>query len=182
MSLVLGLEHSCASPREGLSSTRLSLALASDFFCVLGLEPCVLDSTFEYEDLKINYEKLQKIIKKQAAAIEKLQTQSNNQEIREAKGEGKMDENEQYDRRQNLEIAGIPSKTGENTNKIVQEVAKLMNVNLTEDLISTSHRLPVSQRPNRDNTESKKRQDGYGAQHCLELPQYAPHLTGLRCL
>ena len=29
--------------REGLSSEGVSLA--SDFFCVLGLEPCVLDST-----------------------------------------------------------------------------------------------------------------------------------------
>ena len=47
--LGLGLEHSCPLPRECLSSERLSLALASDFFCVLGpghgLEPCVLDST-----------------------------------------------------------------------------------------------------------------------------------------
>ena len=43
----LGLEHSCPWPRECLSSERLSLVLASDFFCVLGLglEPCVLDST-----------------------------------------------------------------------------------------------------------------------------------------
>ena len=43
----LVLEHSCPWPREGLSSERLSLALASDFFCVLGLglEPCVLNST-----------------------------------------------------------------------------------------------------------------------------------------
>ena len=53
VSLVLGLEHSCPWPRECLSSERLSLALAlaSDFFCVLGLglglEPCVLDSTSE---------------------------------------------------------------------------------------------------------------------------------------
>ena len=45
--LGLGLEHSCPWPRECLSSERLSLALASNFFCVLGLglEPCVLDST-----------------------------------------------------------------------------------------------------------------------------------------
>ena len=45
--LGLGLEHSCPWPQECLSSERLSLALASDFFCVLGLglEPCVLDST-----------------------------------------------------------------------------------------------------------------------------------------
>ena len=52
VSLVLGLgfEHSCPWPRECLSSERLSLALASDFFCVLGLglEPCVLDSTSDY--------------------------------------------------------------------------------------------------------------------------------------
>ena len=40
---VLGLEHSCPWPRECLSSERLSLA--SDYFCVLGLEPWVLDST-----------------------------------------------------------------------------------------------------------------------------------------
>ena len=44
----LDLEHSCPWPRECLSSEKLSLA--SDFFCVLGLglglEPCVLDSTF----------------------------------------------------------------------------------------------------------------------------------------
>ena len=40
---VLGLEHSCPWPQEGLSSEGLSLA--SDFFCVLGLEPCVVDST-----------------------------------------------------------------------------------------------------------------------------------------
>ena len=39
MSLVLGLglEHSYSWPRECLSSERLSLALASDFFSVLGL-------------------------------------------------------------------------------------------------------------------------------------------------
>ena len=45
--LGLGLEHSCPWPQECLSSERLSLALASDFFGVLGLglEPCVLDST-----------------------------------------------------------------------------------------------------------------------------------------
>ena len=46
--LGLGLEHSCPWPRECLSSESLSLALALDFVCVLGLglEPCVLDSTY----------------------------------------------------------------------------------------------------------------------------------------
>ena len=131
---------------NALKMELLEVKASQEFICV------------KYEDFKINYEKLQKINKKQAGDIEKLQTQSTNLEIREAKGEGKIDENEQYDTRRNLEIAGIPSKTGENTNKIVQEVAKLMNINLSEDQIFTSHRLPVFLRSNRDNTESKKRQ------------------------
>ena len=44
--LGLGLEHFCLWPREALSSE--SWSLASDFFCVLGLEPYVLDSTSDY--------------------------------------------------------------------------------------------------------------------------------------
>ena len=40
--LGLGLEHSCPWPREVLS---LALALASDFFCVLGLEASSLVSS-----------------------------------------------------------------------------------------------------------------------------------------
>ena len=44
VSLGLGLEHSCPWPQEGLSSVGLSLASVF-FFCDLGLEPFVLDST-----------------------------------------------------------------------------------------------------------------------------------------
>ena len=49
-------------PREVLPSERLSLAL--DFFCLLGLEPCVLDSTSGHnwhqwsQNLRTNYEQL----------------------------------------------------------------------------------------------------------------------------
>ena len=44
-------------PRKCLSSERLSLALASDFFCVLGLglEPCVLDSI----SARLGYERVE---------------------------------------------------------------------------------------------------------------------------
>ena len=48
----LGLEHSCPWLREGLS-----VALASDFFCVaagLGLGHCVLDSTSDSHVVKSN--------------------------------------------------------------------------------------------------------------------------------
>ena len=46
MSLVLGLglEHFCPWPREGLSSERLSLALASDFFVSLALASILVSS------------------------------------------------------------------------------------------------------------------------------------------
>ena len=46
LSLVLGfgLDQSCPRPREGLYLKSRSLFLASDFFSILGLEHCVLDS------------------------------------------------------------------------------------------------------------------------------------------
>ena len=38
-------------------------------------------------------------------------------------------------------------KHGENTNKIVAEVAKMVHVDLDPDQISTSHRLPANLKP-----------------------------------
>ena len=43
--LAFGLEHSCSWPREGLSSERRSLALASDFFVLLALASSLVSST-----------------------------------------------------------------------------------------------------------------------------------------
>lgn len=51
---------------------------------------------------------------------------------------------QQYSRRDCMEVRGIPFRKDENTNNIIQEVAKLMNVDIEENDISTSHRLPVS--------------------------------------
>ena len=72
--LGLGLEHSCPWPRECLSSERLSLA--SDFFCVLGLEPCVLDSTSDWNhntneiELKDNSERLNETFRETKSNLE----------------------------------------------------------------------------------------------------------------
>ena len=46
VSLVLALEQSCPWPRESLSSESRAL----EFFCDLGFEPCVFDSTFDLND------------------------------------------------------------------------------------------------------------------------------------
>ena len=71
-------------------------------------------------------------------------------EIRRKQEEENVDSLEQYGRRQNLEIAGIPIGENENTNNIVIEVAKMVNMKITADQILTSHRLqekPKSFRP-----------------------------------
>ena len=65
----------------------------------------------------------------------------------------KVDAIEPYGRRQNLEIVGIPYVEGENTNEIVTEVAKLIEVDVKPEDISTSHRLPVRSSP--DNSTRK---------------------------
>ena len=96
----------------------------------------------QYDDMKAECERLNKVNQQQEEEIQKLKSQSLELEDRGTKEEEKVDAIEQYGRRQNLEIAGIPVKPGENTNEIVTEVAKLANVDITADQISTSHRLP----------------------------------------
>ncbi|EDO27224.1 predicted protein [Nematostella vectensis] len=55
-----------------------------------------------------------------------------------------LDEQEQYMRRECLEFKGIPSLEDENTNDLVIQVAQLAGVELDEDDISISHRLPAA--------------------------------------
>ena len=100
----------------------------------------------QYKDLKLNFTNLQKINKQQAEDIKTLQLQSTKLEVGEAKDEKKLDAIEQYGRRQNLEIIGVPYNSGENTNNIIKEVAKMIDVDLSDERISTSHRLPASTR------------------------------------
>ena len=54
---------------------------------------------------------------------------------------------EQYGRRENLELHGIPVTQNENSNQIVRKVASLLDVTLDESQISTSHRLKMPQNP-----------------------------------
>ena len=96
----------------------------------------------KYDDLVTECEDLKKINKLQEQEIMKLKSQSLKLEAWGDKEE-KVDAIEQYGRRLNLEISGIPIKDGENTNKITEEIAKLVNVELSADQISTSHRLAI---------------------------------------
>ena len=55
----------------------------------------------------------------------------------------KVDELEQYDRRQNLIFEGVPQFQNENVTEIILSLASKLNVNLTANDISIAHRLPV---------------------------------------
>ena len=105
----------------------------------------------KYDDLQEECNRLKLSNKQQEEEIKKLETQSMQLEDHGLKEEEKVDAIEQYGRRQNLEIAGIPLKDGENTNKIVAEVAKMVDVDLAPDQISTSHRLPAKPKTSGNN-------------------------------
>ena len=101
-----------------------------------------------YEKLKNRCEQLVETNQNQEEQIRKLKAQAN--ELESCNEKEKVDFLDQYGRRLNLEIIGVPFKKGENTNQIVMEVAKLLDITITDDQISTSHRLQP--RIKRDNT------------------------------
>ena len=53
-------------------------------------------------------------------------------------------EQEQYSRRECVEIRGVPERAGESTNHLVKEVGRALGVEVTDNDISVSHRLPPS--------------------------------------
>ena len=113
----------------------------------------------QYKDLKTEYERLLIVNKKQEDEIKLLKVEakelkSESTELAEkgVKEALKIDELEQYGRRQNLEIVGIPETDREDTNEIVIKVAKLLNVEIAPEQISTSHRLKSKKKRNSDDT------------------------------
>ena len=96
----------------------------------------------KYDCLNEDYNKLKKINAEQKAEITALKSESSDLKNTRIKEIEKIDNLEQYGRRQNLEIAGVPVQDGEDTNAVVVEVAKLLDVDILPSHISTSHRLP----------------------------------------
>ena len=84
---------------------------------------------------KHNVQELKKLNKRTAD----LQNKSNEEEL-------KLDELEQYDRRQNLELVGVPHEENEDVTQIVLDLAGTIGVDLEEGDISIAHRLPQKRR------------------------------------
>lgn len=112
----------------------------------------------QYEDLKGDYDQLLKVNERQKDEIRLLKAQSTELVDNSIKEAEKLDAVEQYGRRQNLEIMGVPFNANEDTNQIAISVAKLVDVDLSPDQISTSHRLPTPTRRKYSNAndESQK--------------------------
>ena len=105
----------------------------------------------QYDSLKAEYDKLIEVNTLQKEEISNLKSQAAALKTQEIKDSIKVDELEQYGRRQNLEIVGVPEKEDENTNAIVLEVAKMLDVDIMSSHISTSHRLPKKKASSRNN-------------------------------
>ena len=95
----------------------------------------------EYDDFlneikRINKQNSQ--LMQKMKSLEQIVTKFDNQQTNTEK---QLEELEQYGRRENLEIHGIPLADNEDTGKIVQNVAKALKVQLSKSDISTSHRL-----------------------------------------
>ena len=108
----------------------------------------------QYDSLKAEYDKLIEVNTLQKEEISNLKSQAAALKTQEIKDSIKVDELEQYGRRQNLEIVGVPEKEDENTNAIVLEVAKMLDVDIMSSHISTSHRLPKKKASSRNNSGS----------------------------
>ena len=84
----------------------------------------------QYDSLNAEYDKLIEVNTLQKEEISNLKSQAAALKTQEIKDSIKVDELEQYGRRQNLEIVGVPEKEDENTNAIVLEVAKMLDVDI----------------------------------------------------
>lgn len=87
------------------------------------------------EDIKKQLKKTQE---------ENLQLLKENSELRLSVDglEGRLRHLEQHARRQNIEIDGIPETSGENIDKIVQDVAAAIGVEFRGDTVVAAHRVP----------------------------------------
>ena len=114
----------------------------------------------EYDDFRVKIAGSDKVGNKNEKVVSNLKQEIEQIVSRQNYIEEQLDNLEQYGRRENLEIHGVPTMRNENTNQIVETVAKALNVHVTDEHISTSHRLPVtSATPKLNSSQHQNSQD-----------------------
>lgn len=64
--------------------------------------------------------------------------------------ERRLEESEQYSRRTCLKISGVPEQQNENTDNVIVDLARAMNVDIKSEDLSRSHRLPTRNKRKKD--------------------------------
>ena len=88
-------------------------------------------------------QELKETITKNTSVIEELRTTIQHKDEQIAVLERRVDDLEQYSRRQCLRIFGVEEKEGEDTDKIVMEVAEKVGATVVIEDIDRSHRVGV---------------------------------------
>ena len=96
----------------------------------------------KYDDLTDDYNKALSYNIKCNQGIEHLNRRMTDLQKKNNAKEFKLDEVEQYDRRQNLEFAQVPYHKGENVTQIVLDLASKLEVKLGNEGISIAYRPP----------------------------------------
>ena len=111
----------------------------------LKLEPFESSLNFQDNEHRKLLEKvanLERTVKSLELENNALKAQLNTTISKVKVNEALLDEQEQYMRHECVEIKGTPVRRDENTNEVVKQVAGLLDVEVGEDDISISHRLP----------------------------------------
>ena len=115
----------------------------------------------QHDSLNKNYDNAVKENDKQRQEIRKLNQCTNDLKKQRNNEELKVDELEQYNRRQNLIFEGVPQFQNENVTEIILSLASKLDVNLTANDISIAHRLPVKRpRLNSESNVTNRRHPG----------------------
>lgn len=96
----------------------------------------------QYDDLKMQVDKQEIIIKDHKTSIGKLEEVIKQKDDIITNLTERMNETEQYSRANNVEVFGIPEVRNEDCKSLIVDVASELNVNVTTDDISVAHRLP----------------------------------------
>ena len=120
------LESAIEGMREGQNSIVNSLSFLNE----------------QFEELKVKTEKLEKTNKDQ-------EKKNNNLERRLVEINGRLNDLDQYHRRINLEVVGVPEQREEDPEKIVQRLAKLVSPEITARDFDVVHRLGKSSEENK---------------------------------
>ena len=97
----------------------------------------------KHDDLTEDYAKVLMVNKQCKQDLKQLSKRTDDIQQKSSEEELKLDEIEQYERRQNLELAGVPFKENEDVTQVVLDLASKLHVDLEEDDISIAHRLPL---------------------------------------